>query len=163
MKVYLLRMTAALAVWSMIIVVPASAQAGHDAGEKKLFTKHFSKSLFDITKNASYSIEILLDDKEYHIGKDTYGMIVHNDKDADVGGADLSLTLKNLDTGKPAPDAPAITYRGDGLYIIKGLDLKREGRWELTVNVSKDGHEDRAVFVFPDVLKNRYKKGRYSP
>jgi hypothetical protein len=149
MKAHLLRMTAALAVWSMIIVVPAAAHEGHDAGEKKLFTKHFNESLFDITKNASYSIEILLDDKEYDIGKGVTGIILHNDKDADVTGATVTVMMKNLDSGEPASGTPTVAEKGGGLYLV--------------VTASKDGHEDRAVFILPDVLKKRYKKGRYSP
>jgi hypothetical protein len=163
MKAHLLRMTAALAVWGMIIVVPAAAHEGHDAGEKKLFTKHFNESLFDITKNASYSIEILLDDKEYDIGKGVTGIILHNDKDADVTGATVTVMMKNLDSGEPASGTPTVAEKGGGLYLVEGLDLLQKGRWELTVTASKDGHEDRAVFILPDVLKKRYKKGRYSP
>jgi hypothetical protein len=125
--------------------------------------KHFEESIFDITKNTSYSIEILLDDKEYDIGKDAIGIALHNDRDVDVTGATFTLVMKNLDSGKPASGTPTITEKGGGLYIVKGLDLQQKGRWELTVTASKNGIEDHVIFLFPDVLKKRYKKGRYSP
>ena len=163
MKAHLVRMTVALAVLSVIVMMLAGAHEAHGAGKKKIFTKHFNESPIEITKNASYSIEILLDDKEYDIGKDVTGIVVHNDKDVDVAGAVVFLVLKNLDTGTPDPATPTITDKGNGLYIVKGLDLLQKGRWELTVTVSKAGIKDHAVFFFPDVLKERYKKGRYSP
>lgn len=37
--------------------------------ENKLFTKYFQESLFDITGRALYSVEVLLNDKEYELGK----------------------------------------------------------------------------------------------
>ena len=144
-------------------MVPAGADEGHGHGGKTLFMKHFDESLFDITKNASYSIEILLDNKEYDIGKDAIGIALHNDKDVDVTGATFTLVLKNPDSGKPASGTWTITEKGGGLYIVKGLDLEQKGRWELTVTASKNGIADHAIFLFPEVLKERYKKGKYSP
>ncbi len=163
MKTNPLRMIGAIAVWSILVMVPAGADEGHSPGGKKLFMKHFEESLFDITKNASYSIEILLDNKEYDIGKDSIGVALHNDRDVDVTGATFTLVLKNLDSGKPASGTPTITEKGGGLYIVKGLDLQQKGRWELTVTASKNGTEDHAIFLFPDVLRKRHKKGKYSP
>src|SRR5271169_5702966 len=64
---------------------PASAthEGGFAGGEKTLFTKHFQNTLFDVTEHAAYSVEILLDDKEYKIGKNVVGIVIHdaNDKD----------------------------------------------------------------------------------
>jgi hypothetical protein len=131
--------------------------------EKKLFTKHFQQTLFEITKHAEYSIEILLDDKEYPIGKNAIGIIVHNARDEDVKGAELTITRKDLTTGEAIPATPVITDKHNGLYIVSGLDLKGKGKWQLSVTLKKDGIEDGATFVFPDVLKSRYPKGRYSP
>ncbi len=163
MKANLLRMIGAVVVLSILGMVPTGADEIHGPGGKTLFTKHFEESLFDITKNASYSIEILLDDKEYDIGKDVTGIVLHNDRDVDVTGATFTLVMKNLDSGKPASGTPTVTEKGGGLYIAKGLDLEQKGRWELTVTAGKNGIEDHAIFLFPDVLKKRYKKGKYSP
>ncbi len=63
----------------------------------------------------------------------------------------------------PCPGPLTITDKQNGLYIISGLDLKKDGRWELLVTVKKGDVEDSVKFVFPDVLKDRYPKGRYSP
>jgi hypothetical protein len=138
---------------------------GHSepATDKKLFTKHFQQTLFDITAHADYSVEVLLNDKEYPIGKDVTGIIIHNSHDGDVKGADLTIMQKDLATGEDVPLKLAVTDKHNGLYIVSGLDLKREGKWELMITVKKDGVRDSVTFVFPDVLKQFYPKGRYSP
>jgi hypothetical protein len=136
---------------------------GAPATEKKLFTKHFQQTLFDITTHADYSVEILLDDKEYPIGKDVIGVIIHNSHDEDVKGADLTIIQKELTTGENVPLKLAVTDKHNGLYIVSGLDLKRKGKWELLITVNKDGVQDSVAFVFPDALKQFYPKGRYSP
>lgn len=150
-------------IFCMLFSLPAFAHESHDAGGKKIFTKHFNRTLFDITKHAAFSVEILLDDSEYPIGKGVVGIVIHNARDQDVKGARIALTLKNLETGKRVPGEPAIKDKGNGLYIVSGLNLKRQGRWELTVTVSKDKVEDSVRFDLPAALKHLYPKGRYSP
>ena len=160
------------ALYSMISLVavlfvfasgPAGSHEGHDTTEKVLFTKHFQESLFDVTEHAAYSLEVLLDDNEYKIGKDVIGIVVHDNKDADVIGAELIIAHKDLATGKTAPGTLTVTDKKNGLYIVSGLDLKREGKWELLITVTKTGAADSVKFIFPDVLKNRPSKGKYSP
>jgi hypothetical protein len=131
--------------------------------EKKLFTKHFQQTLFDITAHADYSVEVLLNDREYPIGKNTTGIIIHNSHDEDVKGADLTIVQKELATGEHIPLKLTIKDRHNGLYVVSGLDSKREGKWELVITVNKNGVRDSASFVFPDVLKQHYPKGQYSP
>lgn len=147
----------------MLFTVPAFAHKSRDAGGKKIFTKHFNGTLFDITKHAAFSVEILLDDSEYPIGKGVVGIVIHNARDQDVKGAGIALTLKNMETGQRVPGAPTITDKGNGLYIVSGLNLQRKGRWELLVTVSKDNVKDSVKFDLPAALKNLYPKGRYSP
>lgn len=151
-----------LAFW---LLVPICAGADDNAGPggKKLFTKHFQESLFDITEHAMFSVEVILDEKEYKIGKDVIGIVLHDDHDKDVRGATLMIISKDLQTGEQAAGPSAITDKGNGLYIVSGVDLKRKGTWELLITVKKDKAEDHVRFVFPSVLKERYPKGRYSP
>lgn len=151
------------AALAMIVALPAGAREGEGVTPKSIFTKHFEKTLFDITGNAAYSVEVLLDDKEHPIGKDTVGIVVHDGHDDDVKGAELAITLKNLATGENAAGAVTVLDKKNGLYIISGLDLRREGRWELAVTVKKDGASGGVKFVLPDALKERMPKGRYSP
>ena len=141
----------------------AMNEGGSAGGEKTLFTKHFQDTLFDITEHAAYSVEILLDDKEYKIGKNVIGIVIHDAHDKDVSGADIIFILKDLLTGKNSPVTPVTRDEGNGLYIVSGLDLQKEGKWELAITVKKGRIEDRVKFVLPDALKAHLPKGRYSP
>jgi hypothetical protein len=140
----------------------ASAQEGKEA--KRSFTKHFKDTLFDITAKAQFSVEILLDDKEYKkLGKDVIGLVIHDSHDQDVEKAAITIDFRNPDTGQPAAETPVVKEKGDGLYTVSNLDLKKEGRWKLTVTVKKGTTEDSVQFLFPEVLKNRLPAGRYNP
>jgi len=141
----------------------AAGAQGFGPAEKRLFTKHFQDTLFDIAQHGDYSVEVLLDEKEYKIGKDVIGIVIHDSHDEDVKGAELLIVQKSLATNENAPAKPTVTDKGNGLYIVSGLDLKREGRWELVIGVKKNGVEDRVKFILPDALKERVPKGRYSP
>lgn len=147
-----------------LLVVPlAKAHEGHDSGEKKLFTKHFQETLFDITPHAAFSVEVILNNDEYKIGQNVIGIVVHNAKDEDVVGAKLTFGLKNIKTGAMVDSPVSITDKHNGLYIVSGLDLKKKGRWELSVTVKKGDTEDGVKFDLPEVLKKPYPAGRYSP
>jgi hypothetical protein len=142
---------------------PGETHEGHSIKEKRIFTKHFQETLFDVTGKAAYSVEVLLDDKEYAIGKQVIGIVVHDEHDDDVKGAELTIVHKNLTTSETAPGTLTVTDKGNGLYIVSGLDLQRAGRWELAITVKKNSVEDSVKFVLPDALKERVPKGRYSP
>ena len=141
----------------------AMNESGSPDGGKPLFTKHFQNTLFDITEHVRYSVEILPDDKEYKIGKNVIGIVIHNSHDQDVIGAEITFVLKDLATGKNFPIAPVTKDRGNGLYIVSGLDLLKEGKWELGITVKKGGVEDSVKFILPNALKAHLPKGRYSP
>jgi hypothetical protein len=153
----------AVMVAGLLVVPAANAHEGHGAGGKKLFTKHFQETLFDITPHAAYSVEVILNNDEYKIGEGVIGIVVHNAKDEDVVGAKIDVKLKNLETGALAGGPINIVDKHNGLYIVSGLGLKREGRWELSVMIKKDDTEDGVKFILPDALKKPYPKGRYSP
>ncbi len=152
-------------ILGLCLLVGGASYAYGDAEEsgKKTFTKHFNGSLFDITAKANYSIEILLDDKEYPIGKNVAGIVIHNANDEDVAGAEITIDYRDLDTGENVNPAPDIKEKGEGLYTVAHLDLAKEGRRTLTVRVKKGSVEDSAQFVFPDALKSLLPTGRYSP
>jgi len=142
--------------------VTASAQEQKDV--KAAFTKHFKETLFDITTKAEFSVELLLDDGEYKkLGRDVLGIVIHNARDEDVEKAVIAVDFRNLDSGDTAAGTPVVKEKGDGLYTISNIDLKREGRWRLTITIKKGKVEDSARFIFPDVLKNLLPAGRYNP
>ena len=71
--------------------------------------------------------------------------------------------LTDLATGKSSAVPTTIKDRGNGLYIVSGLDLRKEGKWKLVVTVKKGRVEDSVKFVLPDAFKALLPKGRYSP
>ncbi|MDA8240351.1 MAG: hypothetical protein M0Z67_08280 [Nitrospiraceae bacterium] len=152
-----------VAALAMIFTIPSFSLADESFAPKRIFTKHFNKTLFDITSHADYSVELLLDDSEYPIGKNVVGIVVHDSHDADVKGAELVIGLKNLATGQVAAGPSRVQDKKNGLYIVSGLDLRKEGGWELSITVKKGGVSDGVKFVLPDALKERVPKGRYSP
>ncbi len=163
MKVFVsFSMVGMVLAFSLLAASPAGTQ-GFGPTEKRMFTKHFQGTLFDITQHGDYSVEILLDEKEYKIGENVIGIVVHDAHDEDVKGAEITIGHKNLATNEDAHAMLIVTDKGNGLYIVSGLDLKREGKWELAIKVKKNGVEDRVKFILPDSLKERVPKGRYSP
>ncbi|HUO77479.1 MAG TPA: FixH family protein [Thermodesulfovibrionales bacterium] len=152
-----------LGIGLLLTVLASYVQAEADKNAKRIFTKHFQETLFDISKKAEFSIEILLDDKEYKIGKNVIGVVVHNANDKDVEKAAISIDFRNSDTGRPSTQTPVVKEKGEGLYIVSDLDLKKEGHWKLTIKVKKDGIEDSVQFLLPDALKTLHPAGKYSP
>jgi len=117
------------------------------------FTKHFTESLFDITEKRLFSLELLLWDGNLLIGENRVYLIVHNNEDKDVAGADIAVVAKNKGTGSTVK--ATILDKGDGLYSTKDLTLDRPGDWEISVTVTKDGRSDGTLFSFPHVLMKR--------
>jgi YtkA-like len=152
---------------ALLLLAGDPADATHEGGfatqEKALFTKHFQNTLFDVTEHAAYSVEILLDDKEYKIGKNVIGIVIHDANDKDVSGAEITFVIKDIGTGEISAVTPIVTDKGNGLYIISGLDLQKAGKWELAIAVRKGSIKDHVKFMFPDARKARVPKGRYSP
>ena len=131
------------------------------ASDNPKFTKHFNQSLFNITDKGLFSVEILLDDTEYpKLGKAVLGIVIHDQYDKDVEGAAIKITA--MSEGQAGATAPVIKDRGDGLYTVSNINLKKSGKWELTIDVRKAEFEDRASFRFPDVLNTSLHKGQYS-
>jgi hypothetical protein len=128
------------------------AHSGKHEGNAK-FTKHFNETLFAISEKGQMSIEVLLDEKEYKIGKDMIGIVVHNSHDEDVEGAKLEVT------GAAGP--LAVTEKGGGLYLVPAAGMPMEGKWELKIAVKKKEIDDSASFTFPGVLSKKMPAGKY--
>jgi len=143
-------------------LITASLAHGESRESKKVsLTKHFNESLFKVTEKGLFSIEILMDDKEYKIGKNVIGVVIHDARDKDVEGAEIGITLLD-DQGQSIAAAPVVKEKGDGLYAVANVDLRRGGKWELRIRVKKKNNEDSATFIFPDVLEKRMPAGKYN-
>jgi len=125
----------------------------HEGSDK--FTKHFKDTLFAISEKGQVSIEILLDEKEYKIGRDLIGIVVHDSHDKDVEDAKLLVTV----TGMVEP--LKVREKGDGLYLAPSISLPKEGTWKLSISVKKGKIEDEVIFVFPDMLNKKMPAGKY--
>lgn len=108
---------------------------------------------------------MLLDGKEFKIGKNDVGIVIHGSHDEDVEGAKIHVDL--LIHGASPQDqggvvALSVTEQKGGLYTIKGLNLQRGGNWELRMKIKKQKLEDSVIFVFPDAIKQNLPKGKYN-
>lgn len=156
-------MNKAASVVLVTLVISAVICFGYTvhASDNPKFTKHFNESLFNITDKGLFSVEILLDDREYpKMGKDVIGLVLHNQYDKDVEGAIIKISVMPGD--QTGAVVPVIKERGDGLYTVSNINLKKGGKWELRIGVKKAAVEDSASFIFPDVLNTHLHKGKYS-
>jgi len=138
---------------AMIPFAVDAHSGSHEGGAK--FTKHFHETIFAISEKGEVSFEVLLDEKEYKIGKDMIGIVVHDSHDEDVEGARLDVTVTGIEKSLKA------TEKGGGLYLVANTGLPKEGKWELKITVKKKKINDSAVFIFPDVLNKKMPAGKY--
>ncbi len=117
------------------------------------FTKHYEKSLFVISQNGQYSVEMVIKEDSLKVGKNKISIIVHDKKDNDVPGARLFIQPWMPEMGHGIDIEPVIEEKGGGLYEISNLVLTMPGHWEIRVQISKDGITDTAVFDFPQIGK----------
>lgn len=145
-----------LLVSAMVLICAALAygHSGKHEGNAKI-TKHFNDTVFAVSEKGQVSIEVLLDDKEYKIGKDSIGIVIHDSHDEDVEDAKVIVTV----TGNAA--ALKVTEKGGGLYLVPSTGLPQEGSWRLSISVKKKKIEDEVVFDFPDMLNKKMPAGKY--
>lgn len=141
---------AALLILAFVLFpLPAAADTEHQ--EEGKFTQHYANSLFRVTENGLYSVEMLVIGNELKIGANAVDVIVHDAMDHDVMGAEITVTPWMPEMGHGVKEVPSITERGGGLYSVENVEVSMPGLWELRVKVKKDDKEDAAVFDFPDV------------
>ena len=122
-------------------------------------TKHYEESMFQVTKNGMYSVEMVIKDKELTAGVNSVDIIIHNKYDKDVIGANVTVTPWMPEMGHGVFEDPVITERGGGLYTVENIILIMSGHWELRINIKSDEiengktskWEDDIVFDFPGV------------
>jgi hypothetical protein len=135
----------------LLIALPVSAFADVGHSQEGKFTRHYAGSLFEVTEKGRYSVEMLVIGNELKTGMNAVDVIVHDESDADVMGAEITLTPWMPDMGHGVKEVPKVTERGGGLYSIENVEISMPGRWELRVKVKKGKTKDEVVFEFPDV------------
>lgn len=116
--------------------------------------KHYEHSLFKMTDNGLYSVEMVIKDKELKVGVNSFDIIVHDKNDKDVAGAIVKVVPWMPEMGHGVFEKPVVKERGGGVYSVEDVILIMEGQWELRLNIKKDGAEDNVVFDFPDVKRS---------
>ncbi|GAB4390763.1 MAG: hypothetical protein Kow0025_24990 [Thermodesulfovibrionales bacterium] len=124
------------------------------------FTRHYSGSLFQVARDGRYSVELMVLGGELATGANSADVIVHGKGDVEVMGASVRVTPWMPEMGHGVRDKPVVRERGGGLYSVENIDITMPGRWQLKVEVEKDGLRDEAVFEFPDVRKAEGAAGR---
>jgi hypothetical protein len=134
----------------LMVLLPFMVSADTDHSK---FKQHYKESLFKITENGHFSVEMVLKEKVLKIGKNAIDLILHDSKDRDVVGATLTVTPWMPDMGHGVSEKPVIEEKGGGLYKVNNVVIIMSGRWELRITVARDDTEDTAVFEFKDVKK----------
>lgn len=136
---------------------------GCAASREARFTRHYPDSLFKVTEKGDFSIEMVVLGRELVTGTNSLDLIVHDRDDAEVMGADIRVIPWMPDMGHGVRERPAVTERGGGLYGVDNIDIMMPGRWQITVEVKKDGLSDGAVFEFPDVRQAEVQETKPAP
>jgi hypothetical protein len=151
-----------IAVLILAIFIVSCASIPQNAGaeekrshERGTFTQHYKDSLLLISKKGMYSVEMVIKEHGLKTGINSVDIIVHDKKDRDVVGADITVTPWMPEMGHGVFDPPVVTEKGGGLYAIENIILVMSGHWELRIKVKHRGIEDTVVFDFPDVKIDR--------
>lgn len=146
------------AILIFLILFTGCASAPMEPHEHGEFTKHYEESLFKVTENGMFSIEMIIKEEGLKAGINAVELIIHDKNDRDVIGADISVTPWMPEMGHGVFEKPVITEGGGGLYTVENIILVMGGHWELKVHVKADDIVDGAVFDFPDVQTDKEHK-----
>lgn len=150
---------AAVLFLALMITFAGCKGAGKKPDEHSSLTKHYEESIFQLTDNGLFSVEMLIKDNELATGMNAVDIIIHDQQDRDVVGADVTVTPWMPAMGHGVFEKPVITERGGGLYAVENIMLSMGGHWEVRIGIElkedrPDGivHKgDSAVFEFPDI------------
>lgn len=155
-----------LILLSPVLCPPAQGHEGHGKETKAAqFTKHLDESRFAVTDKGLFSVEIPLDGSALKIDEGNTAVVIHDARDEDVEGARLQVLF--VKPGQDPKDQPAlkVAEEGGGLYVVRKLDLRKEGPGELTVKVKKGSREDQVVIIYSGIYPGEQRllpKGRYA-
>lgn len=128
--------------------------------DKPTFTKHFNESLFNITDKGLFSVEILLDGGKYHkLGKDIIGIVIHNQYDKDVEGANVKITAMPEDqSGAIVP----VIKDGGTVFIRFQKSTLRNAAVGAQDRCQESRIRRRRVFPFPRCFEYALAQRKYS-
>ncbi len=120
----------------------------HDSGT---FTQHLADSKYRVTEKGVFGVEMEIPAKRLMVGVNTINLILHDNRDRDMQGANVSVTPWMPEMGHGVFSPLKVTEKGNGLYAVENIVLVMGGHWEFRVNVKWGEEEDNVVFDFPYV------------
>lgn len=135
----------------MLLIVPFTVCADNDG----TFTKHYKESLFQVTEQREFSVEIVVQKEELKVGYNSAKLIIHDRNDHDVEGAEITIVPWMPDMGHGVKAKTVITDKGHGLYEAENIEFSMTGRWEWKITIKKGTVEDKVLFEFPDIQSGK--------
>lgn len=123
--------------------------ANDDGGMHAPMTKHYGDTLFKVTDNGEYSVEVLLPDQKVEMGVNKVDIIIHDKKDGDVAGADITVTpwMPSMEHG--VMEKPVVNEKGGGLYTATNVVFSMTGDWELRLEITSGSTTDTVKIPMP--------------
>ena len=130
----------------------ATTQTAHDdGGAHAPLTKHYVDTLFKVTDNGKYGVEILLPDQKVEMGVNKVDLLIHDMKDRDVTGARITVTPWMPSMKHGVLEKPLINERADGLYSVANVVFSMTGNWELRIRITEESTTDTVTIALPPV------------
>lgn len=136
-----------LVVCSFFLSPAVSLSAGLvSSGESSVvLTKPTEKKLF--------IVEIRLLGKSLVVGKNSATIMLCDDKQMSVSGAEVRVLPVITAHGESTSLRPFVQEKSDGLYSVENLYIDMEGNWTVKVMIRKDEISDSVSFDFPGVKR----------
>jgi cytochrome c peroxidase len=122
---------------------------GSVKAEERDIKRHSEKSLFKLTENKLFSIELMITEKELRKGAKKVEIIVYDRGGNDVEDAEIKIAPRMPETNKGLSNEPVVFEKGGGFYEVDNVILDMTSHWELRIAVKKYGVEDAVRFDFP--------------
>ncbi|MBU0729341.1 MAG: FixH family protein [Proteobacteria bacterium] len=136
----------------------------HQGDKHAKFEAHYAESLFAVTENNLFSVEMVLKGGDLFIGPNSLDIIIHGQGNKDLEEASIKVAPFMPEHNHGVMEEPVVTEIGAGLYNVDNVNLTMEGLWEITITILAGNQLDKAVFSFPDVTlkKNMGHEGMHS-
>jgi cytochrome c peroxidase len=125
-------------------ILTSSVTAGMDLDVKR----NYEGSLFKMTDNNLFGIEIKIMEKEPGKGGNKAELIIYDSAGNDVENAEITLVPKNPETGHIDSEG-LIIEKGGGYYSADNILFSEKDSREIKITVKKEGIKDIVIFNFP--------------
>jgi plastocyanin len=127
-----------------------SSEKKHEHGGRS-FTQHLPGTKLLVTEKGLFSVEMDIPDKRLLVGVNSIRLIIHEERDRDVRGANITVTPWMPEMGHGVFSPLKVTEKGNGLYEVEDIVLVMGGHWEFRILIKSGDVEDSVVFDFPYV------------